>query len=172
MKLALAVVVVALLALAWRLNSTNATLVRQQQTLNQQQQQIQTLTTALANKSKQEALALQEKCAVQSEKVFRERHITVAHNELLQYESHYNPTLGKCFISFTREMYLSGAKTSHTLDVQEAFGLRTYGEFLGFSTTGLSGSSMWSCWVLDQEDTQHPCKTFAEYELLIKRYTE
>ena len=112
MKLALGVVVVAVLALSWRLKSTSATLALQEQTLSQQQQQIQTLTTALADKSKQEGLLLQEKCAVQAERLFRERDVAVAGNELLQYESHYNHTLGKCFISFTREMHLGGAKTS------------------------------------------------------------
>jgi hypothetical protein len=59
MKIALAVLVIALLALAWRLNSVNAMLTHQQQVLGEQQQQIQILTKGLADNSTREALTLQ-----------------------------------------------------------------------------------------------------------------
>jgi hypothetical protein len=46
MKLTLAVLVAATLALAWRLHVTNATLVGQEQVLSQQRQELGALATA------------------------------------------------------------------------------------------------------------------------------
>jgi hypothetical protein len=75
MKTALAVALaVGLLAVAlglgWSLHSADAALARHRQTIAEQLQQIETLKTALADKSREEALALQGRCATQAEMVF------------------------------------------------------------------------------------------------------
>jgi hypothetical protein len=98
MKIALAVVVVALLVLTWRLNSTNAALVRQQQTLSQQQQQIQTLHRDLSDKSTQEALTLQTECSEMASKYFARAGGNEKRKGLVDYRNHFNSKLKKCFI--------------------------------------------------------------------------
>ena len=63
MKIASAVLLIAVLAVAWRLNSVNTVTTHQQQLLGEQQQQIQALRRELADKSTQEVLTLQTQCS-------------------------------------------------------------------------------------------------------------
>src|SRR5579864_5634793 len=89
MKIVLAVLVVALLALAWRLNSVNAA-------LGEQQQQIQTLKSTLAEKSTQEALALQTQCSEMASKFLSRRGWKPGVGD--DYKNHFNSKLKKCFV--------------------------------------------------------------------------
>jgi len=99
MKVIVVLLLVVLLATVWRLNSFSAVVARQQQTIAQQQQ-IAALTAAKT--SRQEAFAMQEKCAAQAEKVFRDlgyklNGSTNSVSDVLQ--SHFNPERNKCFMT-------------------------------------------------------------------------
>jgi hypothetical protein len=177
MKIALAVLVVAILALVWRLNSITAALTQQQQTLSQQQQQIQTLTTALADKSKQEGLALQEKCAVQAEKVFRD--LGYKFNNSSQsldsniLQSHFNPRLNKCFMTLEANAYTSGQLGQQRF-LLDAYEQREYGEYFWVSD---KVKKYWEvkpvmCKEIPVAGDEQFCHSEDEYKAIVKRYME
>jgi hypothetical protein len=131
MKIVLVILLVALLALAWRLNSTNATLVRQQQTLSRQQQQIQTLTTALADKSKQEAAALQEKCSETASKFFSSS-AGYKNADGFDYKNHFNSKLNKCFILVSSYLHKANAYADFSsIDLYDAVEGKRYAQYNG-----------------------------------------
>jgi len=171
MKIIAAVLFVALLAMAWRLNSLNATVSRQQQTLTQQQQQIVMLTEAKS--SKQDDFAMQEKCSAQADKVFRELGYKQTGSrdnisEVLQ--SHFNPRLGKCFM--TIETF--GRDLSQNRFLLDAFEQREYAEY--FWTVD-KVKKYWEnppkmCKEIPSSGDERPCHSDDDYKTIVKRYME
>lgn len=171
MKLLIAVLVVALLGAAWRLNSLSAAVDQQQQTIAKQQQQIATLTQAQA--SKQVAFAMQEKCTAQSEKVFRElgyklNGSTSNVSEVLQ--SHFNPERNKCFMT-VETMSRDGTQARYLLD---AFEQREYAEYFWMVD---AVKKYWDnppkiCKEIPISGDEQPCHSDDEYKAIVKRYME
>ena len=176
MKMALMALLVALLAIAWRLNSTNATLTRQQQTLTQQQRQIQTLTTALADRSKQETAALQEKCAAQAERFFRS-FVSDArqggnNRSSFDYANHYQTRLDKCFVAL-----LSNAITNREVVVGrllfDAYERKELAEYYSvFPSKAGSAEKMLICSIFNETGESTTCSDRAAYEAFVKRFME
>jgi hypothetical protein len=90
MRIAIALLVVALAVLVWLFNG-------EKEKNRDQQAQIQKLTASLADKSKREELELQEKCGLQAERLFREFGYKL--DALAQLQSHYNSKLNRCFMT-------------------------------------------------------------------------
>lgn len=89
MKIALAVVLVVALILGWTAFSLNASLQRQAE-------QVQTLTTALADKSRKEAWTQQTECSAMADKFLAG--IGWKSDSGSYHESHFNSKLNKCFV--------------------------------------------------------------------------
>ncbi len=94
MKVAIGILLATVLVLVWRLNALITT-------SRQQQNQIQELTSKLVDRGTRDALELQEKCALQAEKVFRQLGYKGAqqNGNVDSYQSHYNAKLNKCFMT-------------------------------------------------------------------------
>src|SRR6516165_7260725 len=125
----LCVLLTGVVFLAWRLNSTNAALALVQQ-------QAQTQLAALADKSKQDALALQEKCAAQAEKVFGQlgykSNLTSENLDNNSLQSHFIQKFNKCFMTIEENRYDSDRVfTSRFL--LDAYEQREYGEYIWMS---------------------------------------
>jgi hypothetical protein len=171
MKFIVAVLCVALLAIAWRLNSLNAVVGRQQQALSQQQQQIATLSDAKS--SKQDAFAMQEKCAAQADKVFRELGYKLSGSkdnisEVLQ--SHFNPQLNKCFMTI-ETMARDGTQNRFLLD---AFEQREYAEYFWMVD---KVKKYWEnppkmCKEIPLSGDERLCQSDSDYKTIVKRYME
>jgi hypothetical protein len=175
MRIALAVLLVAVLALAWRLNSTSGTLGRLQETISQQQQQIQTLTTALADRSKQEGLALQEKCAAQAEKVFLAFGYKFASKNLDAdiLQSHFNSRLNKCFMTVDANSYQKGQQFSNRV-LLDAYEQREYAEYTWMSD---KVKKYWevkpfACKEIPLMGDEQFCNSDDEYKAIVRRYME
>jgi hypothetical protein len=119
MKIALVVLLVAVVALAWRLNVVNAT-------LGEQRQQIRTLTTALADRSKREALALQTDCSATASRFLVSRGWKAGDGS--DYRNHFNVTLNKCFVLVSA--YVPN-EDFRTLDLYDAVEGRHYAMYVG-----------------------------------------
>lgn len=171
MKIIVAVLFVALLAMAWRLNSLNATVGQQQKNLTQQQQQIATLTEA--ESSKKDAFAMQEKCATQADKVFRGLGYKLTgsrenYSEVLQ--SHFNPHLNKCFMTI-ETMDREGTRSRLLLD---AFEQREYAEYFWMVD---KVKKFWEnppkiCMEVPLSGDERLCHSDDEYKTIVKRYME
>ena len=116
MQIALAVLLIAVFLI----------LARQQQALSQQQQQIQTLTAALAGKSKQETLFSQNQCSETANKFLSNRHYE--RTDGFGYQSHFNAKLNKCFVLTS---YYSLKDDFLSLDLFDAVEGKHYAEFNG-----------------------------------------
>jgi hypothetical protein len=171
MKSIAAVLFVALLAMAWRLNWLNASVGQQQQTLIRLQQQLAGLTDAKL--SKQDAFAMQEKCAAQADKVFRElgyklNGSTDNVSETLQ--SHFNPQLNKCFMAI-ETMARNGSQSRFVLD---AFEQREYAEYFWMVD---KVKKYWEnppkvCKEIPSSGDERLCHSDDDYKAIRKRYLE
>lgn len=171
MRIIAGVLFIALLAVAWRLNSLNATVGRQQQALTQQQEKLATLTEAKS--SKQDAFAMQEKCAAQADKVFRELGYKATgsrENVSEALQSHFNPQLNKCFM--TIETVASDLSQSRFL--LDAFEQRKYAEYFWFIVNGKKYSEIppVTCKEIPSSGDERPCQSDNEYKTIVKRYME
>lgn len=90
MKLALATLSAVAIAIGWWAFSVNAT-------IRQQTAQIQELNTALAEKSTEQALAVQTECAATAQNFLVSRGWKA--EEGSSYENHFNSRLNKCFVT-------------------------------------------------------------------------
>ena len=158
MKIASAVLLIALLALAWHLKSVNALVAHQQQLLGEQQQQIQTLHRALDDKSVQEALSLQTQCSEMASKFLSSRRWKASVGG--DYRNHFNSKLKKCFV------LVSGYLPKDdfvTIDLYDAVEGRHYATFNGHQICDVAitknpkkcavdSGSIW----FDGDDTRRP----------------
>jgi hypothetical protein len=122
MKITLAVVLVVVLA----------TIGRQRQTLSQEQRQIQTLTMALADKSKQELLVSQAQCSDMANKFLTNRtYYKNTDDYQFDFENHFNAKLNKCFVLiFESSLPKSDFLSINLFDAVEG---KRYAEFEGHS---------------------------------------
>jgi hypothetical protein len=161
-KLALFVLLVAVVALAWRLNSSS-------QVLGEQRQQIQTLKTALADKATQEALALQAQCSEMASKYLSGRGFKPG--EGFDYRNHFNSKLKRCFVLASAHLpnddFLS-------IDLYDAVEGRHYAQYNGHNICDVAitknprkcivdSGSIW----FDGNDTRHPADFTAGFRGLL-----
>ena len=171
MKIISVLLLVVLLAAVWRLTSLSAIINRQQQTIAQQQQQLASLAAAKA--SRQEAFAMQEKCAAEADKVFRElgyklNGSTDSVTDVLQ--SHFNPERNKCFMTI-ETLNHDGTQTRFLLD---AFEQREYAEYFWMVD---SVKKYWEnppkiCKEIPLSGDEQVCHSDDEYKAIVKRYME
>jgi len=155
--------------LAWRANT------HQQEIIRQQQQQIDTLRTALDDKSKQDMLALQEKCANQAEKMFRQLGFKFSSNSLGSdtLQSHFNTRLNRCFMTVESTAYQNGQMSTNRF-LLDAYEQREYGSYFWVSD---SVKKYWevqpvSCKEMPLSADEHVCHSDDEYKAIVKRYME
>jgi hypothetical protein len=149
MKITLAVLLVVVLA----------TIGRQRQTLSQEQRQIQTLTMALADKSKQELLVSQAQCSDMANKFLTNRtYYKNTDDYQFDFENHFNAKLNKCFVLiFESSLPKSDFLSINLFDAVEG---KHYAKFLGNSICGVDFTNHCSMnsgeiW-FDGNDTRHP----------------
>jgi hypothetical protein len=151
MKIAIAVLVLALLAVGWRLNSVTAV-------LGEQRQQVEALKRALSERSTQEALALQTQCSEIASKFLSARGWKPGEGD--DYKNHFNTKLKKCFV------LLSGYLANQdfvTIDLYDAVEGKHYAMFNGHNICDVAitknprkcavdSGSIW----FDGDDSRHP----------------
>ena len=145
------------LALAWRLNVEMGL-------THQQQSTIAELTSKLNDKSAHENLELQEKCAAQADKVFRELGYSLSKN-LASIQSHFNSKLNKCFMSL---MYTS--RNSNSRYLLDAYEQREYAEFS--TIFQISANIIVGCHLAPLAEKEIRCKSEGEYNEFVSRYME
>jgi hypothetical protein len=107
MRVVIAVTVVAVAVLGWELSSTMRIVRRQEQRINE-------LTAALADKSKQQALADQSECAASADKFLVSRGWKPD-----DYENHFNSRLNRCFVFVSGYRPKDDFRTSDLYDAVE-----------------------------------------------------
>jgi hypothetical protein len=116
-RLAVALVILGVLGLG---------VLSQRSTIRRQKQRIQDLTAALADKSKQQALAEQTECAASANRFLVSRGWKPSDGS--DYENHFNSRLNKCFV------LMSGYSLNddfRTLDLYDAVEGRRYATYNG-----------------------------------------
>jgi len=121
MKIGLAVAFVVVGVLGWIVFSMNATIHRQEA-------QIQSLATALADKSQQQALALQTECAQSANRFLVSRGWKAGDGS--DYENRFNSKRNKCFVLVSG--YLPN-DDFRTIDLYDAVEGRHYATYNGHS---------------------------------------
>lgn len=170
MKLTIAILLVIVLALVWQLNKEIVA-------GHQRQNQVQELTAKLAEKSTRDNLELQEKCALQAEKMFR----TLGYKGVQQngnfdlYRSHWNAKLNKCFMTIESTNVTT---TSGTMFINrflfDAYEQREYAEYTWMSS---KVKKYWEvppmiCKLISSSDDEQLCKSEEEYKAFVARYME
>jgi hypothetical protein len=153
MKIALAVLLAAALALTWGL-------VAETMKNGQLQSQVTELSATLGNKTARENLELQEKCAGQAERMFR----ILGSNG--GYVSHYNATLNKCFMTVDSGTMRPLRITKFLYDAYEQR------EYAGYQQTGNVRNPPEVCEVRSPGEKPMSCNSPQEYEAFVARYME
>ena len=166
MRIAAGVMLLVVLVLAWLLST-------EMMTSREQRDHIQKLTASLADKSKQENLELQSKCALQAEKMFRKMpsarlpSVSSAKQEIsYDFESHYNVKLNKCFMLHTT-YYENGTASYNLFDAYE---LRDYASFIGQIDKGQKIIHL--CLLTPSLGNEQICKSEEEYKAFVVQYME
>jgi hypothetical protein len=152
MKIALAILVVALLALAWH-----------------QQQQIQTFKGQLADKSTQEALALQTQCSGIAGRFLSARGWKPGVGD--DYKNHFNSKLTKCFVLVSGYLINDDFLTIDLYDAVEGLHYATFNghEICAVAITGnpkkcrVDSGRIW----FDGDDTRNPADFTAGFRGLL-----
>jgi len=132
MTIAFGVLLLIALALTWLLGT-------EMTTSRDQRDQIQKLTISLAEKSRREDFELQEKCALQTEKMFRELGYKPGGPALNQ--SHYNAKLNKCFMLVETINTTNHGTGFHYKFLIDAYEQRGYAEYEWMEDKG--GKKFW-----------------------------
>lgn len=161
MKIAIAVLLAIVLALAWLLNAEMGTNRRQRS-------QIAELTSKLADNSARERLELQQKCANQAEKIFSQQGYKLNGPRPASYQSHYNAKLNKCFMTLD-SMVLGDQRF-----LFDAYEQREYAEYMLLPE---KGKKYWevqpqSCALIPSSADKSRCKSEEEYKAFVARYME
>jgi hypothetical protein len=153
LRIIIAALLLLVLALAWLLKA-------EMTTSQERQDQIEKLTLRLADKSRRENLELQEKCALQAERMFR----------ILGYEggyvSHYNAELNRCFMTVDTGTIRPLRITKFLYDAYEQR------QYAGFQLTGNSRNPPDVCALKSPGEKRKLCKSVGEYEAFVARYME
>ena len=139
--------------------------------LQGQQPQIQALDEKLAAKAKIDLLDMQEKCSAQGERTFKS--LGFKQDELVQFTSHYDPVLNKCFMF----VETSEAKTGTIWNAKtlvDAFERKEYGYCLWHT---VKGKKYWEvppyyCWVTLPSGEKKICTSSDEFDSLVRIYME
>lgn len=129
-------------------------------TNREQEKQIQRLTQNHAEESRRESLALQEKCARQAEKIFRE----LGYNQVSdQLQSHYNQKLNRCFMAAITE-------SGNNMFLTDAYEERDYANFSQVFIKGDTLHPLVTCSLMPLGSEQRSCSTYKEYADFIEKY--
>ena len=169
MKIFAALLLAVILVLAWLLYA-EVTTSRQQRT------QLAELTAKLGDRTTRENLELQEKCALQAEKIFRKLgHLlrSPAKEASDSYRSHYNAKLNKCFMSVeTIITHTTPAGMSISWQLLDAYEQRDYGIYVsGILRKGEQNSPTW-CVLMPQSENEQICKSEKDFKTFVARYME
>lgn len=176
MKIALGVLLAAALALTWGL-------VAETTKNGQLQGQVTELTSKLGDKTARDNLELQEKCATQAEKVFRQEDKELRQPQLgvpvsVMYHahtSHYHAKLNKCFILTEYLSSLGGTDTSLTVsNLFDAYEQRTYATYTFVPD---KVKKYWEvppkvCTLIPSSAETTTCKSKEEFDAFVARYME
>ena len=140
-------------------------------TNGQQRKHIQELTSQVADKSRRENLEFQQMCALQVEKVFRAigwKEGVPQDGNIATYQSHYNPKLGKCFMTLD----ITGMNTTRTLF--DAYEQRDYAVYLWMPR---KDKKFWEvpptiCRLIPSSGSEQICKSEEEYKEFVAHYME
>lgn len=153
MKIAIAILILIVVGLGWQLNGEMAT-------NNRQRGQIAALTSKLIDKTARENFELQEKCAKQADKVFRELGYNLNADSN---QSHFNVKLNRCFMSFGTGS-VGKFPSKYLIDAYEQ---RQYAEYFVF----IEGRSE-GCSLTPLGEKEHSCKSKEEYNEFVAKYME
>jgi hypothetical protein len=170
MKAIVAVLVAIVLTLAWLLYAEMAT-------NRQQQSKIIELTSSLGDRKTRDSLELQEKCALQGEKIFRQQGYTVNQSNPLNYashQSHYNAKLAKCFVTLDSTSYTSSGTQFTNRSLLDAYEQRAYAEYMWMSH---KSKKYWEvppriCKLIPSSADESLCTSEEEYKAFVARYME
>jgi hypothetical protein len=126
MKVSSAILLIAVLAFAWRLKSVTTVVTQQTQMLAEQQQQINTLQQKLDDKSVQETLSVQMRGSEMAGKFLSSRGWKPVVGD--DYKNHFNSKLKKCFVLVSS--YLPNNDFT-TMDLYDAVEGRRYATYNG-----------------------------------------
>ncbi|HSP17277.1 MAG TPA: hypothetical protein VLV78_21215 [Thermoanaerobaculia bacterium] len=164
MKLAIAILCVAVIALAILLN-------REFTHLRQVEHAVQQLNSNKAQETASESLELQAKCSAQARKEFE--YEGLAKKDMAGYESHYSPELKRCFVATS----LTDAKTNPkviwtTRSVYDAFEGKEYATYVWHT---VEGKKYWEvppfqCEVTLPSGEKKICHSDDEFNELIQPY--
>ena len=165
MRVAVAVLLLGLAAVAWRL-------VLERQNNADQRAQTQELTSRLNDKDNRERLEFQEKCAFQAEKIFRAMGYKLEADTL---QSHYHPKKGHCFMLMapfpTTDPDGSIFTFKYLLDAYEQ---KSLAEYAWKSQSGKPYSEVhpFLCKLLRSSGEETICKSNEEFEQFVATYME
>ncbi len=151
------ILVLIVAALGWLLRDERATTV-------QQRSEIAELTAKIADKSARGNLELQEKCAAQADKVFRQLGYSLS-KDLSTIQSHFNVKLNKCFMSFS-VLSAGGSLSKYLIDAFEQRGYAEYLEFFGTAKTPPV------CSLTPLGASAKTCVSASEYAAFVVQYME
>ena len=160
MKTAIGILTVIVVAMGWQLAAEKAM-------NNQLRSQLVELTSELNDKSVRENLELQEKCATQAEKVFRELGYNLS-KDLATNQSHFNAKFNKCFMSFSVTNLKGGYSQSRYLI--DAYEQRGYAELFKMNSNSMVMPT--SCSLTPLAEKESSCKSESEYNEFVARYME
>lgn len=171
MKLLIAALLLLVVALGWLLNIEKTT----SQTLRDD---IQKLSANLADKSKRENFELQEKCAKQAEKTYRELGYEL-NNGRESLQSHYNENLNKCFMTVDSvDFKTAPGKMFFNRLLIDAYEQRGYAEYTKITTKDkASKDKKWdevlaTCSLTPLTADAITCKSDEEYMTYVRRHME
>jgi hypothetical protein len=169
MRILAATLLAIVLALAWLLYAEVTT-------SRQQQSQLAELTVKLSDRTMRENLELQEKCALQAEKIFHKLgHLLRSSDKGASdsFTSHYNAKLNKCFMSIEtiyRPATPAGMSIGwHLLDAYEQKDYAMYAS--GMLKKG-DESPPTLCVLMPRLENEQTCKSEREYKAFVARYME
>ena len=153
MKVALAVLLAAALALTWAL-------VTETTENGQLHRQVTELTAKLGDKTARDNLELKEKCALQAERMFRILGFDGS------YVSHYNSTLNKCLMTVDTGTVRPLRITKFLYDAYERR------EYASYQQTGNVQNPPEDCNLKPPGEKPMYCNSSQEYEAFIARYMD
>lgn len=160
MKISIGILLLIVAVLGWLLKAETVT-------TQQQRGEIEKLMLRLTDETKRENLELQEKCALQAEKVFRAAGWKADGHK---YQSHFNQKLNKCFMTMEFASTSPWFVSNYLLDAYEQ---KKYGELLWTDREGVV-----FCSLAPSEEKRQKCKSQEvgpsrkEYQAFVARYME
>ncbi len=140
-------------------------------------QEIHDLTAKLADKSAMEAAALEERCATQADKVFRQQGYSeqggMQNGQTAVYQDHYNATLKKCFMTL-EVTGISSSSEAITKFLVDAFEQRIYAEYdwISSNTKKYWEVPPFRCDLSPPSGDEISCHSDDEYKAFVARYMQ